>query len=94
MLGDGALPPGLVPSRRFARLRRTGAIAGPLTVRTRRPGDRIRLAGGTRTLADVMGEAGVPRAVRDLLPVVTDRDGRPRWVPGLAVDVTVHDPSA
>ena len=92
--GDGALPPGLVPSRRFVRLRRTGALAGPLTVRTRRPGDRIRLAGGTRTLADVMGEAGVPRAVRDLLPVVTDRDGRPRWVPGLAVDVTVHDRDA
>ena len=94
VVGDGVLPPGLAATRRAVRLRAVGALAGPLTVRTRRPGDRIRLAGGTRTLADVMGEAGVPRALRDLLPVVTDRDGRPRWVPGLAVDVTVHDPSA
>lgn len=90
----GVLPPGLVPTRRAVRLRPSESLAGPLTVRTRRPGDRIRLAGGTRTLADVMGEAGVPRALRDLLPVVTDGEGRPRWVPGLAVDVTVHDPTA
>jgi tRNA(Ile)-lysidine synthase len=94
VVGDGVLPPGLASTRRAVRLRAVGALTGPLTVRTRRPGDRIRLAGGTRTIADVMGEAGVPRVVRDLLPVVTDRDGLPRWVPGLAVDVTVHDPSA
>lgn len=86
IVGGGPLPPGLVPTRRRVTLR----LAGPLAVRTRRPGDRIRLAGGTRTLADVMGEAGVPRALRDLLPVVADGDGRPRWVPGLAVDATVH----
>lgn len=94
VVGNAPLPPGLLPSRRAARLRRTGGVDGPLTVRTRRPGDRIRLAGGTRTLADLMGEAGVPRPLRDLLPVVVDVEGRPRWVPGLAVDVTVHDPVA
>lgn len=94
IVGDAPLPPGLVPARRTVRLRHAGVPVGPLTVRTRRPGDRIRLAGGTRTLADVMGEAGVPRPLRDLLPVVVDADGRPRWVPGLAVDVTVHEPSA
>ena len=94
IVGDGPLPPGLVPARRSVRLRHAAVPVGSLTVRTRRPGDRIRLAGGTRTLADVMGEAGVPLPLRDLLPVVADADGRPRWVPGLAVDVTVHDPSA
>jgi tRNA(Ile)-lysidine synthase len=64
------------------------ATAGPFTVRARRDGDRLRTHGGTRTLADVMGEAGVLRALRHRLPVVTDaRTDRPLWVPGLVVDV-------
>jgi tRNA(Ile)-lysidine synthetase-like protein len=83
---DGPLPPGL----RAERLSCT--VAGPrvirLQVRARRSGDRIRTAGGTRTLADVMSEAGVPRALRELLPVVVDAEyDRPLWVPGLVLDV-------
>ena len=83
---DGPLPPGL----RAERLSCT--VGGPrvirLQVRARRSGDRIRTAGGTRTLADVMSEAGVPRALRELLPVVVDAEhDRPLWVPGLVLDV-------
>ncbi len=54
---------------------------GTLSVRPRRPGDRLRLAGGTRKLQDILVDARVPRAVRDRLPVVC-RDGRPVWLPG------------
>lgn len=55
----------------------------PLTVRTRRPGDRIRGARGSRKLQDVFVDLRVPAERRDLHPVVTDGDGRLLWVPGL-----------
>ena len=84
-LPDG-VPPGIDPSRLAVRLR----SGGPPQVRTRRDGDRLRTPGGTRSLGDVLGEVGVPRALRDLLPVVAGADGRPLWVPGVVVDATAH----
>lgn len=59
----------------------------PFTVRGRRPGDRIRLAGGTRSLQDLYVDAGVPRPLRELVPVVLDADGTVRWVAGIAAAV-------
>ena len=50
------------------------------TRRTRRPGDRIRLPGGTRKLSDVLTDAHVPRAERDRITVLTDERGEVRWV--------------
>ncbi len=44
------------------------------------------MAAGTRKLSDVFGDAGVPRGMRPLHPVVTDIAGRVLWVPGLAAD--------
>jgi tRNA(Ile)-lysidine synthase len=71
-----------------SRLRVELAVPGPFVVRARRDGDRLRTHGGSRTLADVMGEAGVLRALRHRLPVVADAvTDRPLWVPGLVVDV-------
>ena len=63
---------------------------GRLLVRARRPGDRMRLPGGTRKLQDILVDAKVPRAVRDALPVVC-LEGRPVWLPGhvRAVDAGV-----
>ncbi len=58
-------------------------IRWPLTVRTRRPGDRIRGPHGSRKLQDVLVDLRVPAERRDLQPVVTDGDGRLLWVPGL-----------
>jgi tRNA(Ile)-lysidine synthetase-like protein len=80
------LPPGLDEHRRSAVLR----VTGPLTVRTRRRGERVRLAAGSRPVATLLAEAGVPRALRDRLPVVADATDRALWVPGVAVDSTVH----
>ena len=62
-----------IPSLRF-----------PILFRGWRPGDRIRLAGGTRKLKKVFGEARVPRPARARQPVVADSDGRILWVPGVA----------
>ena len=67
----------------------------PLSVRTRRPGDRVRPFGmaGRRKLQDVFVDARVPRAARDEVPLVVDATGRIVWVVGhcLAEDVRVSD---
>ena len=63
------------------------ALAGALTVRSWREGDRIRPVGlgGTKTLADLFTDRKVPRALRSSLPVVEARDGIV-WVAGVALD--------
>ena len=62
-------------------------MAGPMTVRGRRPGDRLRPLGspGKRSLQDLFVDRKVSRASRDRVPVVTDSDGRIVWVVGLTV---------
>ncbi|MHA0038281.1 tRNA lysidine(34) synthetase TilS [Deinococcus sp. PESE-13] len=50
------------------------------TQRTRQAGDRIRLAGGTRKLSDVLTDAHLPRAERDRVPLLTDEHGAVQWV--------------
>lgn len=58
---------------------------GRLVVRSRRPGDRVTTSGGTRKLQDVLVDAGVPRLLRDLIPVVA-LDDQVLWVPGITAD--------
>ncbi|HEX2645667.1 MAG TPA: tRNA lysidine(34) synthetase TilS, partial [Candidatus Dormibacteraeota bacterium] len=69
--------------RRVAHLRHGVA----LRIGFRRPGLRIRPAGGrgTRKLQDLFVDARVPREERDAWPLVFAGD-RLAWVPGLAVD--------
>jgi tRNA(Ile)-lysidine synthetase-like protein len=59
-------------------------LAGPLTVDSVRPGDRMRPLGmrGTRKLQDVLTDAKVPRGSRPLVPVVRDGE-RIVWVAGV-----------
>lgn len=61
-----------------------GLLPAPLLARTRRPGDRIRLAGGTRKLGDLMTDRRMPLAMRDRVPVIGSQT-QVVWVPGLAV---------
>ena len=58
-------------------------VRWPLAVRTRRPGDRLREAHGSRKLQDLFVDLRVPAERRDLQPVVTDAQGGVLWVPGL-----------
>jgi tRNA(Ile)-lysidine synthase len=62
-------------------------LAGTLTVRSWRDGDRMRPAGlgGTKTLQDLFTDRKVPRALRRTLPVV-ESGGEIVWVAGVAVD--------
>ncbi|ATB48653.1 tRNA lysidine(34) synthetase TilS [Corallococcus macrosporus] len=55
----------------------------PLTVRTRRPGDRVRTPAGQRKLQDVLVDLRVPAEARATRPVVADAEGQVVWLPGL-----------
>jgi tRNA(Ile)-lysidine synthase len=73
------------------------AVQLPLSVRSRRPGDRFRPLGapGARKLQDFFVDRKVPRAERDTVPLVVDGDDRIVWVVGQSVaeDFRVIDPS-
>lgn len=58
-----------------------------VTVRNRRPGDRIHPlgAGGSRRLKEVLIDRRVPRAARERLPLLCV-GGRIAWVPGIAIE--------
>src|SRR3954470_5042888 len=62
------------------------ALGEELVVRTWRDGDRMRPLGmsGTKSLQDLFTDRGVPRSLRQRLPVVTAA-GRVVWVAGVAV---------
>jgi tRNA(Ile)-lysidine synthase len=55
----------------------------PFQVRTRRPGDRAAIAGHSKKLQDLMVDLGIPREIRDQLPVVLRGDGKVIWLPGV-----------
>ncbi|MCY4576638.1 MAG: tRNA lysidine(34) synthetase TilS [Chloroflexi bacterium] len=56
-----------------------------LCARARRPGDRIRMAGGTRKVQDVFVDKKIPRMWRDRVPIVVDGDtGEIVWIVGVA----------
>jgi tRNA(Ile)-lysidine synthase len=48
--------------------------ATDVVIRSRRPGDRVGTAAGTRKVQDVLVDAKVPLPLRDLVPVVTVHD--------------------
>lgn len=77
----------------FAGSARRAALALPLaegdrvTVRNRRPGDRIHPLGadGSRKLKEVLIDRRVPRRVRERLPLICVGE-RIAWVPGVTID--------
>ena len=83
---DVSLPPGAHPER--ARLALPDGTRR-LWLRHRRPGDRVRLAVGTRRLSDLLVDVGMPRPMRALWPVLVDADDQVVWVPGVAADEAV-----
>ncbi len=59
-------------------------IQGPLIVRDRRPGDRIRLKEGTKKLQDFFVDKKIPREARDTIPLICDANAL-IWIVGEAV---------
>jgi tRNA(Ile)-lysidine synthase len=62
-------------------------IEGELTVRSRRPGDRLEPLGmtGTQKVKDLLINAKVPQSRRDLVPIFCQGD-QPIWVAGYRMD--------
>jgi tRNA(Ile)-lysidine synthase len=61
----------------------------PLTVSTRKPGDRMRPLGlrSSKRLQDILVDARIPRHLRDGLPIVSDRE-EIVWIPGVTISET------
>jgi tRNA(Ile)-lysidine synthase len=80
MGAEGPAPAAASPSAVFDER----AVSGPLRVRSRRPGDRLRPRGFglRRKLQDVLTDARVPRARRDRVPLVV-RGEEILWVAGV-----------
>ncbi len=57
-------------------------VRWPLTVRTRRAGDRVHRGGKSRKIQDVFVDLRVSAERRDSLPIVVDAAGSLLWVPG------------
>ncbi len=88
--------------RRLAGEPNTAAVrrdrcAGPLRVRSRRPGDRFRPLGlgGQKKLQDYFVDRKIDRHRRDQVPLVVDDRDRIVWVAGLGIDEAfrVTDPA-
>jgi len=50
-------------------------VRPPIVLRSKRKGDFIRLAGGTASVKELLIGMKVPEAERDLIPILSDRDG-------------------
>jgi len=62
-------------------------VGQSVTVRSRRPGDRIKPIGapGRKKLQDLLVDLKVPRGERDQVPVVVNQNGQVVWVVGVAM---------
>ena len=76
---DSDAPPG----RRFTASLKRDVLVGEVTLRTRRPGDRIQPSGmtGTKKLQDFFTDAKIPRDQRDSVPLLVCERGI-AWVVG------------
>ena len=64
----------------------------PLIVRSRMPGDRIRLSGGAKKLKKLYLEARIPSEDRGQIPVVVDACGEGHWIPGIGLAEKTVEP--
>lgn len=89
-----ALPPGVVGPEQAAQQASSyevyldlEAVAAPLKVRSRRPGDTFHALGcpGSCRLKKFLIGQKVPRHKRDTIPLVTASDGRIAWVVGYRI---------
>jgi tRNA(Ile)-lysidine synthase len=78
-------PGGVTPDQAVVPAPRTG-----LSVRTRQPGDRVRLHGRDVSLKRYLLERRVPADLRTGLPLVAE-GSRVVWIPGLSLDVQPED---
>jgi tRNA(Ile)-lysidine synthase len=79
---EPAAPPGTIPAQVHLR-HDPGSSPCVLSVRTRKPGDRIEMLGmeGARKVQDILTDAKIPAPLRDRIPVFCI-NGAVAWIPG------------
>lgn len=57
----------------------------PLTIRSRRPGDKIKIMGlnGSKKVKDILIDEKIPPSARSVIPMVCDGTGSIVWIPGV-----------
>ncbi|WP_430112960.1 tRNA lysidine(34) synthetase TilS [Paenibacillus sp. B1-33] len=60
-------------------------LCWPLVVRTRQPGDRMRIQGlnGSKKVQDMFVDLKIAPSLRDTIPLVADANGHVVWIPGV-----------
>jgi tRNA(Ile)-lysidine synthase len=84
------------PPSPSGEVRFTGSVAVrpedfPLVLRARRPGDRMRTTGGTKSIKRLMIEHRIPRGARARRPLLVGSDGAVHWVAGLPAPPALAD---
>ncbi|AJY74950.1 tRNA lysidine(34) synthetase TilS [Paenibacillus beijingensis] len=71
--------------RRWEALFDLNGLTFPLTVRSRRPGDRMTVLGlnGSKKVQDMFIDAKIAPSRRGLVPLLTDGTGELLWIPGV-----------
>ncbi|WP_240633492.1 tRNA lysidine(34) synthetase TilS [Paenibacillus montanisoli] len=73
------------PASRHEALFDADALAFPLTVRNRKPGDRMQVLGlnGTKKVQDMFVDDRIAPSRRESVPIVVDANGYVLWIPGI-----------
>jgi tRNA(Ile)-lysidine synthase len=73
------------PASRREALFDADLLEWPLTVRNRRPGDRMQVLGlnGTKKVQDMFVDDRIAPSVREVLPLLVDASGSLLWIPGV-----------
>ncbi len=75
----------LRPASRFEACFDASRLQFPLTIRNRRPGDRIQILGlnGSKKVQDMFVDEKIPPSERPGYPLLFDAEGKLLWIPGL-----------
>ncbi|AWB42828.1 tRNA lysidine(34) synthetase TilS [Paenibacillus sp. CAA11] len=75
----------LMPHNQHEALFDADELIFPLTVRSRQPGDAMRIMGlnGSKKVKDIFIDEKIPPSLRSRCPLVTDAAGRILWIPGI-----------
>ena len=55
----------------------------PLHIRNRKAKDKIVLKNGTKKVGEILSESKIPMYERNILPIMTDDEGKILWIPGI-----------
>ncbi|WP_308637050.1 tRNA lysidine(34) synthetase TilS [Paenibacillus silvisoli] len=73
------------PASRYEALFDADELAYPLTIRNRKPGDRMQVLGlnGTKKVQDMFVDERIAPSRRETVPIVVDANGHVLWIPGI-----------